>query len=115
MKAGRLRERVTLERKVVTRDSYGSEVITWTFFAERWAQVTPLSGREYVSMRQAQSDITTRVSMRWLPGVSTAMRLVWRDVPYRIVEVIDIDARGDELEINCVAEQSVITEEGVHG
>lgn len=115
IQAGDLRERVLLQSKSVTRDAYGAEVISWADFKERWAEVTPLSGREYISMRQSQSDVTTRVRMRWLPGVSTTMRLLWRDVPYRISEVIDVEARSEELEILCTAEQSQMTEEGLHG
>jgi len=104
MQAGRLDQRVTIQSKSVTRDAYGAEVITWTDVATVWMEVQPLSGREYVAMRQAQSDVTTRFTARYRSGMTTAMRLLWRATPYNITEIIDQGAEQRSLEILAFAE-----------
>ncbi|MEN9807762.1 MAG: hypothetical protein RL756_2282 [Pseudomonadota bacterium] len=104
MRAGLLDQRVTIQSKAVTRDAYGAEVITWTDVATVWMMAETISGREYVAMRQAQSDVTTRFRCRYVSGLTTAMRLVWRSQPFNITEVIDRTGRRAELEILAFAE-----------
>lgn len=60
-----------MERKSVTiEQEYGTEVITWVTLHSVWAAVEPLSGREYIISQSAQSEVTTRIRMRYLsyPG-----------------------------------------------
>ena len=102
--AALLSERVTIEEKQTARDAYGAEMVAWVAVATVWAQVQPLSGREYVTMRAAQSDVSTRFRMRYRTGLTTAKRLVWRGVPHNILEVIDTDADRAVLEVLTSAE-----------
>ena len=44
--AGRLKDRVTIHSRSVTRDAYCAEVITWATLATVWASVESISGRE---------------------------------------------------------------------
>lgn len=104
MRAGRLRHSVTLQSKSVSRDAAGGESITWTTFATVWAEVQPLSGREYVAMRQAQADVAVRVRMRYVAGVNPAMRVVHGSAIYNVLEVIDVAGRQRELELMCTGE-----------
>jgi SPP1 family predicted phage head-tail adaptor len=101
MRAGRMHERIDLQSKVVTRDALGAEVVTWSTVHTVNAEAQPLSGREYVAMRQAQSDISIRFRLRYLPGISTGMRVVWRLRAYDIIEAINVRARDAELELLC--------------
>lgn len=103
--AARLRERVRIERPDETQVSAtGTRVPTWTTVADRIpAEVTPLRGREYIDIRAAASEITTRIRLRYRPGMNPAMRIVHGASIYNIVEVIDVDARHRQLECMCVA------------
>jgi SPP1 family predicted phage head-tail adaptor len=105
MRAGRLNERVTVQSKDAVRDEYAAEVTTWNDVATVWMSVEPLSGREFLVARQAQSEITTRFRCRYRPGITTTTtRLVWRGQPFAIIEVIDPGAQRSELEILAFAE-----------
>lgn len=104
--AGLLDQRVTIQTKQVTRDAFLAEIIAWVDVATVWMQVQPLSGREYVAMRQAQSDVTTRFRGRYRAGITTAQRLVWRGVAYNITEVIEPDAARAVLELLAFAEST---------
>lgn len=115
MRAGELREQVTIQRRLVARDAYGAEVVSWEDAATVWASAEPISGREYVSMRQSQSDVSTRFRTHWLANVDSTMRLLWRGTVYQIAEAINVEARDRELEILCVAETTAATTESDRG
>lgn len=104
MQAGRMREPITIQAKTTSRDAYGAEVITWADQWSDWAQVQPIGGREYTALRQAQSDITMRMRIRYRTGVDAGMRVMWRERPYDVLEVINRDARDRELELLCAGD-----------
>ena len=39
MQAGRLRHRITVQKKSVTRDGFGAEVISWTKHVDAWGSI----------------------------------------------------------------------------
>lgn len=106
MMAGRLSESIVIQDKSVTRDAYGAESIAWTTVATVPASAEPLAGREYLAMRQAQADISIRFRVRYLAGVTPAMRVQWRGGYYDILEVINPRAADRELELLCRGEAS---------
>jgi SPP1 family predicted phage head-tail adaptor len=101
MQAGRLRRRVTIQKKTVTRNSYGEEVIVWVDVATVWAAIEPLSGREFVEGRQAAADVSTRIRIRHLAGITPDMRVTWGDTVYPIQAVLDHLDRSRELHLMC--------------
>lgn len=105
MEAGRLRHRVTIEEKSVTRDTYGGEVVTWETFATVWGDVSPMVGREYLEGRQEGAEINTRVRIRYLAGVRPEMRVKWADDDgthyYDIQSVQHVETRQRELVLMC--------------
>jgi len=103
MRAGELREQVKLQRKSVTRDSYGGEVITWTDIATVWGKVEPLRGREFLEQRRDGNEVTTRITLRYRSGLEPIHRAVHRSTTYDIQSVIHKETRFRELELMCLA------------
>lgn len=101
MEAGRLREEIVIQEKSVVRDAFGGETVSWVTFASVRAEVQPIAGREYVAMRQAQAEISIRFRLRYVAGVTPAMRVSWNGGTYDIVEAINVNARNRELELLC--------------
>ena len=62
--SGKLKHRVELQSKTVTRDAMGGEAITWVTQATVWAEVSALSGRALMAAQQAQSEVTARIMLR---------------------------------------------------
>lgn len=104
MNAGRLNRRITIQSKTVTRDAYGGESISWTDVATVWAAVLPIRGREYVAIREAGAELTTRFVIRYRQGVTPAMRVVHGSANYDIEQVIDTDDGHRFLELMARAE-----------
>lgn len=104
MKAGTLRHQVVVQKRAMTRDSLGAPVETWSTFATVFAEVQPLRGREYLDIRAAQSEVTTRIRMRYLAGMNTTMRITHDGAIYRVVDVINENSRDRMIECMCVSE-----------
>lgn len=104
MKPGLMRERITIEQQAPTRGAAGSVVENWAAFKTVYAEVAPIAGREYTTLRAAQAEISTRFRIRYLSGVVPTMRVNWRGQIFGISEVIDIGARRREMELYGSAE-----------
>ena len=100
-RAGWLRHRITIQKKVITRDGYGDEVIAWSKFAKVWASIEPMRGREYIEGRQAQADVSTKIRIRHRTGVKPYMRVSHESRTYEIESVIDILEKRRAIELMC--------------
>lgn len=75
MRAGRLDRRVTIEQKTITRDDFGAELVTWSTFAEVWAEIRDVNSTERVVEQLRTVSRLTMVMIRWLPGLTSDMRV----------------------------------------
>lgn len=78
MRAGELRDRLIIEKRTDTRSDAGDPVPSWSEYAKRWCRVIPQSGTEVYRNRQEEQTYSHRVEMRYLPGVRTKWRGLWR-------------------------------------
>lgn len=101
MRAGLLRHLVTIEHYTVIRLPNGTIIEDWAPFANVWAEVRDLRGREFWSAQQVQSEVTTRILIRYLPGVSSDMRVVHEGQVYEIDHILEPDGRRRELQLLC--------------
>lgn len=91
LQSGRLRHFVTFESPVVSVDSNGESVEDWVpafDSQEISASIEPLSGRELVAAQQVHSRVTTRIMVRYRPGILPEMRVVHRSTYYNIEAVV---------------------------
>jgi SPP1 family predicted phage head-tail adaptor len=87
MLAGKLRHRIDIQELVAVRDP-----ITLEFgepdWVTRWekcpARVEPLSARDLVAAKAAQSEATGRMVIRYRQGLLPTMRIIYRDEIYSI-------------------------------
>ena len=71
---GHMRKRVILEQPVETPDVIGGVTRSFATLATLWAQIAPVRGAEALIAVQQQEIITHRLRLRYLPGVTAAMR-----------------------------------------
>ena len=104
MQAGRLRHRVTVQRATDAIDQYGDQTPTWTALGTVWASVEPLNGREYFAAAQMQSEVSTRIVIRPISGVTLTPkdRVKFGSRYFDIQSVINRDERNRELQLLCV-------------
>jgi SPP1 family predicted phage head-tail adaptor len=101
MKIGRLRHRIKLQTYTAFRDSFGAEEPEWTDVATVWASVTPASGKEYFASAQTNAELTTKITMRYLSGITPNMRVVFDERIFEIVSVLNYEERNVELNLLC--------------
>jgi SPP1 family predicted phage head-tail adaptor len=101
MQAGRLRHRVAIERSVSTRDDFGGVVESWQNLATVWAEIHPLSGREFLAAQSTQSGVTTRITLRELPGITAAMRVNHDGTLYNIRAVLPDPTLKRHITLMC--------------
>lgn len=89
LRAGRLRHRVSLQRLQETRDPETGAVISdWSEVAKLWAEVAPLSAREFVASQAVQSEVSARITIRYRADITAKDRIVYRDKIYNIEGVL---------------------------
>lgn len=89
--AGDLWTRVTIEQPTVARNDVGESVLSWSTFATVWADVSSLSSREVERYAETVGFMTHRVRIRYLNGLTSAMRVVYRGRILEIGQVLERD------------------------
>jgi len=97
---GEMRQRVALQTRTVTRVE-GIPEESWTTVATVWAAVADLSGKEYFQAASMQSEVTTRIKIRYRKGITPSMRVLYGDRVFNILSVIDKDERHRVIELLC--------------
>jgi len=102
MQAGKLRHRITIqENQSSAKDIYGAPVDNWVDLWICWANIEPLSGREYFASQQIQAEQVTRFRIRYprlqiWPG----MRIKYRDQVLNKDRYFNINAAIDQNEMH---------------
>lgn len=104
--AGDLRETVTIEKQVISKDAYGADQVTWQTRVQVRAMVEAgiFRGTEaYVyGQRVTQADNPTSVTIRHRTDVSVRDRVVWGDRILNIETMRDPEmGRRRWLELIC--------------
>ncbi len=99
MQAGKLRHRIELQTRTITKDSYGQEIETWTKLADVWASVNPLRGREFFTAMQEHSDLDHRIIVRHKSVITTVNRAVWGTRIFDVQAVIVPEERRFEMHL----------------
>ncbi len=105
MRAGRLHERVTFQRRTESLSAYREDVGDWADLVEVSAAVEPISGKEFFASLQVQNDITTRVVCRYssdVSGITTKDRISHGSNYYDIAAILNVNSRGKELQFMCI-------------
>lgn len=101
MKAGQLDQRVQIIRLVEGYDEIGQPLTDWLPIVSTWGAVEPLAGREYIAAAAAVSEVTTRIRLRYRPGITSADRVSHEGKVYGITSVIDHRSDHRELVLMC--------------
>ncbi len=96
-----MRHRVTLRKKEITEDALKQQSEVWTDIATVWARIEPLSGREYFAARQENADVSVKVVIRYLPGITAETRVVFDGRVFDVLSVINPGERNISLVLMC--------------
>jgi SPP1 family predicted phage head-tail adaptor len=74
VRAGKLKRRLTLQRRVESKNAYGETVWTWADVDTIWGGDLPLTGRELFAAQQVQAQTTEKIEIRYRADVQPKMR-----------------------------------------
>ncbi len=99
MRSGALRHLVKIQTYTKSRDAYGEEIETWEDFFAPHASIEPLIGREYLAAKQVQAEVSHKIRMRYIAGITSTMRIVFGTRIFGIVSIINVQERNREIVI----------------
>jgi SPP1 family predicted phage head-tail adaptor len=102
MEIGDLKHRITLQQRTTTVSEQGFEEETWADYQTIWAAISNLHGREYYAAAAVQAENTVKFTIRYLPGIDTAMRILFRGKQYNITALDNIKYRNRYVEIKAL-------------
>lgn len=99
MRANELRQQITIQVRSNKEDSLGQELLSWTTFANIWAKIEQLSGRELMTANAERAENIAKITIRYRSDIFEKMRVLHGNLIYDITSVSDIEGRKIELEL----------------
>lgn len=78
-RVGELTERIQLLRKTATPDGAGGQTVAWLPYADEWAHVRPMSGRERQQAGRTEGSAMYLVVIRARTDVRENDAIAWGD------------------------------------
>lgn len=108
LRPGDLRESVVIESPSEQTNAYGESTLTWSPFANRRASVRGLRTDELMSAQGPYSVATHEVEFRYVPGLTTSMRLIWNSrTPHRTLDIVSITEQNNRESQRLVVKEQV--------
>lgn len=101
MASGAYNVALTYELPAVTRNDSYEAVESFSAIATVWADIDPVSGREYFAGAAVQNDATFKIKIRHRRDITTRGRFRNGNRIYEITAVINVKERNRELICLC--------------
>jgi SPP1 family predicted phage head-tail adaptor len=96
MRAGPMRDRVLVQTWTETQNSVGEPITSWSAYATRWCQVTPLNGTEKWAGSEKLAEVSHHFRLRYdsiTKAITPKMRLSWDSRTFDISSVTNMRNR----------------------
>lgn len=100
MNVGNMRHQITFQRPAEDKDRVGGFTGDWVDVTTTWAQISPVSGKEYFNQTR-ELIVTHRIYCRYRPGITPRMQIKFKERTFRILSVINWEERNKGLTIMC--------------
>lgn len=102
MNFSKMRQRITLLKPSGgSVNSLNETVPEYVTYKTVWANVSPMTGREYAESQKIRAETTYRVIIRYMSGVTSEMRVDYGGRKLEVVSVLNIDERNRQLQLIC--------------
>lgn len=106
MNPGDMRHRITFQRLVETANEVGETVQGLEDYATVWASIEPTTGREYYEAQKIQPELTYKITIRYLKGITPGMTIKYKDRVFQITSIINPQERNERFEVMCTEKVS---------
>ena len=113
IEAGKLRHRIQLVQPTLVQDASGGiEEDQASIFATVWASIEALAGRELYAAQQKVSDVTHKITIRYMTGITAKLNVRFGNREFQIQAVENPDERTKVLNLLCLERDSSAREQG---
>ena len=102
MESGKLRHELVIQSASESRGTDGAVVKTWSTFATVWGSVNPIRAREQLQSGQLQADVTHKLLLRYLPGLTHEHRIMVDGRVFEIVSLMNVAEADQVMEVLAV-------------
>lgn len=104
IRGGKLNRRIIIQSYTATRDGYGAEVKAWAAITNGnvRAEIKPFVGREYFDQKQINAEVSHRIKIRYLAGITPKMRILYGTRIFDIVSAPIYEERNREINMLCI-------------
>ncbi|MDU5108893.1 MAG: phage head closure protein [Clostridium sp.] len=100
--SGEFRHLIIIQKLDKSRNEYGEVIEEWIDFLEIRAAIYPLSGKDFFSAETLNSEVTHKINIRYVDGVTSAMRVKFWDRYFEITSPpINFQEKNILLQIMC--------------
>lgn len=100
MNASKMRHRITFLRPATDKDRLGGYEDDWVDVTTTWAQISPVSGKEYLSQVR-ETTVSHKIYCRYRKGITPQMRIRFQKRIFKILSVINWEERNEGLTLMC--------------
>lgn len=105
MKAGPLRDRITVQAPSVIQDDAGQPLTTWTDVALLWANVQYTSGLSAIRSGMDTSNVKASIRIRYRAGINPGMRVMFGTTEFSIEAVLP-DKSAGMIDLVCASKNA---------
>lgn len=98
---GKLKHRITLQTMSSKVDAYGERVDEWVDVKTVWADISPISGKQFYTAKQINSEISHNIYIRYTDMVKPDMRITFKERVFEILYIMNINEDNRLLQIYC--------------
>lgn len=99
--ASELDKRITIQTLSLVPNDSGGSVETWSTFVQAWAKINPRLGNERFFGQRLEEIITHVLTIRYVPGITATMRVLYRDRIFQIKSAINELENDQTLFLLC--------------
>lgn len=98
---GKLRHPISLLKPIIVKDELGQEVEKLEVQKTIWASIEPLSGKEYFSAKQVNSEATIKLTIRYVESLLPHWVVQFGQRIFNIEAIINFEERNKYLQLLC--------------
>lgn len=101
MNAGDLKNKIQILKTTVVTDTDGFQKQETIVFANCWAKVTPVQGKEYYQAAAIQAENDVKFTIRYRKGITNDMKVQYNNQIYEIKSIIDFNNEHKYIDLVC--------------
>ena len=105
MNPGKLDKKIDIMKNTQVSDGGGGYEDALVSIKKVWANIKPVSGREYFQSQQAQAQISHKVTIRYTDSVNRSHILQYQGRNFDIQYIVNVDEQNRFLEIQVLERQ----------